>query len=470
MLHIIGQTDWACLTGQQLNDIGPRLPITRIKAMRFKDLMDFFKGWGPGFLVCVLAFLLLEVASVSVREDNSKTRAHVETGLRELIIDKTRNDKFTNCIILSGTIAPSPTTLEFLGSPKVALNEPCMGLAIALTDDRDATWKSYDRYWLGSVYLASIALNFFNLNIVQLLYKFAFLLSILALFVASSKLKYPHRMSLALVGIGISLGSGVIAFGGHLGHSPTFFIPLLAFAAFLAFPPRQMGTRQAAFFGAIVGTITGYFDLLSGGIPFVLGLSIFIYYLLWLNAQVPGTGRSMFAGLMSLGSAFVLSVVALIIVKMMYVMMVLGHSDFVQSFKEGLLFRTRGEEASPGHLIVMKLELQRLWEFRGLAFIGGEPMAELVFGLGALAWVLALVFCWQSYQKSHKGGDFHHFLMPFMGALVIGAWLTVFAQHGFTHAWFIVRIICVVPVLGIASASLAYEQLRSRQLRVEPAV
>ena len=422
--------------------------------MSLKSIYDFARGWGFGFVICAIALSLLEIASSSSYENKAKTKAHIEVGLHDIENSKTSKDGWTDCLILSGTFAPNLNLLEYLGSPKAIIDKPCTGLDAAMINTNDAVWTSYDRYWLGSIYLATLVLDYFDASTAQHIYKFALVLAIFCLSFAGFKLRHNLRIPLAIVCLGILAGAGIDAFGGHFGHSPTYFLPLFIFAAFIIFPFKILTIRETAMFGAVIGAITCYFDILSGGIPFTLSLTIFIYYLLWLNSSTQSRGgKNLFIGVTVLCIAYILSVVALVVIKLFIATSVLGHSDVLQVFKGQLLWRMSTSETNAnGRLTAIGMVTQRLWEYRSNVFIGGAQVGDIVFLVGGIAWFVALFVTWFNYRVTRNSGEVLYFIIPFVGAMVIPIWFLVFSSHGFIHAWFMTRIVCLVPAFGIASA------------------
>ena len=220
-------------------------------------IFSFMKGWSCGFVFCIILLLLLSIASLPAHDDHAKIHANITAGLRDILNSKTSTDNWTDCLILSGTLAPNSNILEYIGSPLLIIDKPCIGLDAAMLNINDAVWQSYERYWLGSIYLATIALGYCDVSVVQKIYKFTMVFSLFCLGFAGLKLKRDLRTPLLVVCLGVFVGSGINAFGGHLGHSPTYFLPLFALAVFIVFPFKKLTVNETAIFGGIELSLFG---------------------------------------------------------------------------------------------------------------------------------------------------------------------------------------------------------------------
>lgn len=425
-------------------------------------IFSFMKGWSCGFVICFILLFLLSVASIPVHDDHAIIHANITAGLRGILNSKTSTDNWTDCLILSGALAPNSNILEYIGSPLLIIENPCIGLDAAMRNINDAVWHSYERYWLGSIYLATIALGYCDVSVVQKIYKFAMVFSLFCLGFAGLKLKRDLRTPLLVVCLGVFLGSGINAFGGHLGHSPTYFLPIFALAIFIVFPFKKFTVNETAIFGAVIGTITGYFDMLSGGIPFTLALSIFIYYLLWANSPSHNQDlKGLFLRIMVLIFAYVLSIIMLVAIKLFVATALIGHTDAFETFMGQLIWRMSGDGTNADNRLAATGVLARkLWVNRGNVFIGGALGGSITYLLGGCAWIVTLSATWYNYKVSRNLADVLSFLMPFLAAMVVPLWFMVFTSHGYIHAWFMTRVVCLVPVFGVASACISLGNMR----------
>lgn len=427
-------------------------------------VVDFARGWSVGLVGAATLLFLLNVAGAISHGDQARIRADLREGLPGIETGRTSRDAATDCVVLAGVVTSSASPFAYLLSPRNILwdfrhRQNCDNLERLLTGDSTIALTNYDRYWFGSVYLSAVLLNFVSLSTIQLIYKSLMVLSIAAFGLAGLRLKQPLRLPLALVSLGIFAGAGVASFGGHLGHSPVYFVGLSIIAGFLSRPNKPLNIRRAASFGAVIGAVAVYFDLLAGGIPFLLALSIFSYYLLWQQASPSNRGVfGLFAGIAGVGLAFCLSVVALVALKLLAVQAVLGHSHAVAVFKSQLLWRMSEDRIPSTGIAAILYVLERLWENRGPVFFGGRTGADVVFVIGAAGWLAAGVGAARSYCGSRNVADLLPIAVPLLAASVVLAWFAAFQSHSVIHAWFMARILCLIPSFGLAAAAMVYAQ------------
>lgn len=432
-------------------------------------VVDFARGWGVGFVATVLLLLLLNGAGVIAHRDQAGIRAHILQGLSGIETGRSSRDAATDCVVLAGVAAGAPSPFAYLLSPKniawdFANRDTCHNLRYLVAGDDTIRLVDYDRYWFGSIYLGALLLSFFSLSAVQTIYKVVTVLSIVSLGLVGLRLKPPLRLPLSLISLGIFAGAGIASFGGNLGHAPVFFVGLAVIAGFLSFPNRPWNLQRAALFGATVGAVAAYFDLLSGGVPFLLALSVFASYLLCQQAAPSGRDvLALSAGIAAVMLAFCLSVVALVALKLVVVQAALGHSDAVADFKSELFWRMSDDKIPATGIAAIAYVLRKLWEDRGMVFFGGKTGADVVFVIGALSWLGAGVGAGRNYLASRDVADLLPMGVSLLAASVVLAWFIVFQSHSVIHAWFMVRILCLVPTFGIAAASMVYTRAEASE-------
>lgn len=426
--------------------------------------VDFARGWGVGFVATVVLLLLLNGAGVIAHRDQAGIRAHILQGLPGIETGRSSRDAATDCVVLAGVAAGASSPFAYLLSPRniawdFAHRDTCKNLRYLVAGDDTIGLVNYDRYWFGSIYLGALLLIFFGLSTVQTIYKVTTILSIVSLGLVGLRLKPPLRLPLVVMSLGIFGGAGVASFGGNLGHSPVFFVGLTVIVGFLSFPNRPWNVERAALFGAAVGAVAVYFDLLSGGIPFLLALSVFASYLLCRqDAPSDRDVLALCAGIAAVMLAFCFSVVALVALKLFVAQAALGHSDAVATFKSELLWRMSDDKIPATGIAAIAYVLRELWADRGMVFFGGKTGADIVFAIGALSWLAAGVGAGRNYLASRGVADLLPIGVSLLAASVVLAWFAVFQSHSVIHAWFMVRILCLVPTFGIAAAAMVYVQ------------
>ncbi|MFO1055866.1 MAG: hypothetical protein U1E53_02745 [Dongiaceae bacterium] len=428
--------------------------------------------WVQGLILCAVAFFLISAVAFWVHGDQSRLRDRVKDGLPAIASGEASGQGWADCVVLSGAVTPAADLIEYAGSPWVIPEEPCPTLHETIVSGGTPGLGHYDRYWFGSLYLTTIGLGIFALPTLQLVYKALLMLSIAGFGLAGFlRLGHGLRAAPVIVSAGLLAGIGIQRFGGDVSSAAAYFLPLFGLTAFLVLSRSPLDAAKAAWLGSILGALAGYYDLLCGGIPLALSLSILTYYLLWQDQDA--RLRSL-AGLVTelavLSMAFFLSVVALLALKLFVAAVILGHPHAIAEFRGQLLWRTSGDRVGGTRLSGTATVFAKLLGDSPSVFLLGWHGAVLAHGLGAAAWIAALLGATRRYAASRDRDAVARFIGPLLAAAVIPAWFTLFLSHGFIHSWFMARIVCIVPTFGVASAWMVFARAQaSGALPVRPA-
>jgi hypothetical protein len=413
-----------------------------------------------GFLLCLVPVLLISAVSFQVHGEQSRLRDRVREALPSIESGGSSGDAWSDCMVLSGIVAPVAGLIEYAGSPPVVPNDPCPALHEMLVTGGTAGLGHYDRQWLGTIYLTTIGLGIFDLSTLRLIYRTLLVLAIACFGLAGFPRLAPDlRLAPALVAAGLLAGTGLERFGGDVNSAPGYFVPLFGLAAFLALSRGPRDAGKAAWLGSIIGTLSGYYDLLCGGIPLSLSLAILTTYLLWQNQDAGiRSVQGLIKDLAVVSVAFFLSVVALVALKLLYVTTLLGHANAIAEFKGELLWRTSEDGVTGTRLAAAAAVLAKLLGKAPPAFLFGRYGAVVTYVLGAVSWIAALLGAARRYAASRDLDAAARFIGPLLAAAVVPAWFMLFLSHGFIHAWFMTRIVCLVPSLGVAAAWMVFAQ------------
>jgi hypothetical protein len=434
-------------------------------------LLRIAGGWARGLILCLVPLLLVALLALAVHGGQARLRAHLAQGLPEVMSHQTSGDAWSDCVVLSGVISRSPSALDYLGSLRVPQLDPCKPLAQAMAEPGLAEFGTYDRYWLGPVYLVTIGLGLLDLATLQQVYRGLLLLAIASFGLAGLVgLTGRLRAVPAIVAAVLLAGIGIDRFGGTVSHAPTFIVPLFLLAGFLA-RTRPPDLAIAALLGCSAGTLTGYLDMLYGGIPFALSLALLVYALRWQNGRPAGaSGWSLLAGMATVAASCFLAVVALVALKLFVTVALLGHATAIAEFKGQLLWRISGDRVGDDRLAGLATVVAKLLGKSPPLFVLGETGAVVTFGFGIAGWLAALAATARRYARSRDPEDLLPVLAPLLAAAVVPAWYTLFLSHSFIHAWFMAQLLCLIPALGLAAAWLALAPAgRAAALRPAPA-
>ena len=373
------------------------------------------------------------------------------------------SDSFTECIILSGTIAPKPSLVGYLIDPMVIVtNDSCGTLKETITSTAGNLphWNTYRRHMLGSVPLTTLALAIFGFDATRLL--FALLSAASLLSVAAAALMRLHSASFRAAAVvliaGVAVGGGFSAFCENFGHGPPFFVGMFGLSVMLA--TYSCAVRQSvAIAFAVLGVMTLYFDLLLGAIPFVFAIAVFMHLLMWFDKC--GGPRGLLetaSSLMVAGAAYACGIILPLGLKIIILQYGLNYSDTVEVFYGQLAWRLSNDYVGATGIMGIRNVIVRLWEGRSLVFFGGTTVATIFYHVGLASWAVALVLTAGTWLRRRQAADLMALAPPLMGVGVVVVWFLLFTSHGFVHSWFMTRVMSLVPTMGMAALVLAHSR------------
>jgi hypothetical protein len=367
-------------------------------------------------------------------------------------------DAWTECIILGGAIAPRSSLGRYIIDPLVAgLDDPCEALLGAIRADTPTVWEDYPRYWLASVPLTTLALAGFGFQGAHIFFLAMLVISLSSVGVASfARLRCAtSRRASAIVLVGAAVGGGVAGFGGHLGHGPTFFAGMFCLATALSIY-SCISRRSVAIAFSALGTVTAYYDLLSGGIPFIFAIAIFLHLLLLSEARNHAPkAAEVAASVMTAGVAYGGGIIVPIVLKILVLRYGLGQTDVITKFYSQLMWRLSDDQVgASGGVAAWNLAV-KLWGSRPLVFIGGAPVSTMFYLAGLAGWLAALGLALMTWLRRGQTAALMAGLAPLVGAGVVVVWFLLFTSHGYIHSWFMTRVMSLVPAMGMAAFVLA---------------
>ena len=375
-----------------------------------------------------------------------------------LTSDEWSYDNFTECIIIGGAFAPRSSLPSYVLDPLVtdANGEiPCDKLTRAITSETAPSdvWMPYRRYWLGSIAITTLSLSALGIGGTHMLFHTLFVISLAAVAIAAivRLAGTGSRIAAASLMASAAIGGGITELGGHVGHSPTFFFGLLCLAATITcYTCTRIRSVVAGF--SVLGTVTAYYDILSGGIPFVFAIAACLHLMLWLEARGPNaTLTGSFASLLAAGTAFGFGIALPIGLKLAVLHYELGATDSYSQFLGQLRWRMSNDGIGAAGFASLGRVFVALWESRAELFLGGRPASDVVYAVGLAGWVAGLFLTSLSWLRSRRQADVMPLVPPLAGGLSIIVWFAVFREHAFIHSWMMTRVLSLVPAMGLVA-------------------
>jgi hypothetical protein len=253
-------------------------------------------------------------------------------------------------------------------------------------------------------------------------------------------------------------GYGFESFGQSLGHAPAHLL-ILGQLLFLsrASANGPIAPRTVLIASAVFGALTMEFEMLTGGLPLGLAVTIGAVPLALARDHDP-TRTTILSGV-----AFVVAALTCAIGKLVALLVVFGTAPITESARQ-LLFRA-GMNASSTR------DGTAGWsDFHSHVWAGLQALAPGMQWLTAGLLLIALVAGGWSYARLRRDDDavVRARALALAGSnVVLVSWMVIFWQHTTQHAWFIDRILVWPLATGFALFALAVgssERPRHRQI------
>jgi len=359
-------------------------------------------------------------------------------------------DNFTECSLFQMQVSRYPDLRDdilrsvWMRPRQMPEDHPCTTLLRIVSGQTDLVPPAADyiNYPFGARYLLAAELSLMNLHTTR---------------IATAVLSYGSVLALALVilwrdrraGIVLlpTMGALILAFGqhrfgGNVAHAPAYFVGFGVLGTITGFPRAWMlppGNRLAAF--AVLGVLTGFFDLLTGAIPALLSLAIVLNHFVWGSRT---SWRSAIREAIAVTAAFAFGCGAFIALRVSYL-----------SFHDGAAWQTFMSHASlrmAGNTLADVAAA--LWAYRYELTFGGAIPGGVYLVICAAAWA-----CAAGMLVRWRDASLDVFVLA-CASVGILAWCAVFREHTVYHAWFTVRLLTLPAAYGL-SALLVVVQSRA---------
>jgi hypothetical protein len=319
-----------------------------------------------------------------------------------------------------------------------------------------------NNYFFGARFLEAFALSVFDYRSSQACYRFLSYASIVLLFVAMLYHSRQTAIMLSPIPILLLYAFGLHVFGKNLAHAPSFFVGFFALSLLIgARKTFQEVSARFCFFGAL-GVVTAYFDLLTGSIPLLFGLSLIANHFFYLrgNRRVLTYASSALVNGVAIAACFILGYAVLTLLRLGLLAAVGVGSAGV--FSE-LVYRL-GSVSDGGIAVTFADVVERLWSARFQLTPGGAEPATWVLFFALSSWIFAFLafpmVLWRGRgTKATLAVDSLVLIAAAAGVIV---WYAILPGHTYTHAaLFAVRTIALPAGCGIAAGILVSRHLVS---------
>ncbi len=413
--------------------------------------------------VVYLVFLLLAYASLGADRDAMTAQVRAAYAANDLRPDATNIfgdtdigvHQFNDCLILYQVIDDRASAGERAVTPlSVSFDEvdgPCTQVQALANGAAQPAPHFYHHYLHAQTTLTRWLLPKFGVRGVRELYRLAIALTLLAgiglamVRLASGGDRLRDGIWI-LIFVTFARFYGFESFGQSLGHAPADLLilgQLLFFSRVSGNGP--VAPRTALIASAVFGALTMEFEMLTGGLPLGLALTLGLVPLALARDRDP-TGPTILAGV-----GFVVAALACAIGKVVALLIVFGTQPVVDGARQ-LLFRagmnassTRDGTAGAG-------------DFYSHLWAGLQALAPGMHWLVAGLLLVAVVGGGWGYLTLRRSCDLvvRARATALAGSnVVLLLWMVIFWQHTTQHAWFMDRMLVWPLASGFALFAIA---------------
>lgn len=412
-------------------------------------------------IAAIVYALLLALSWISLRNDPRQATAAVATAFSDgdlteydITLTDTRigAHQFNDCLILDQAIARSGTRAQMTVTPPNDFADRttavCQELKQSVTEGKHGPLNFYQNYIHGHTVLARVLLEFLPVRAIRTLYQ----LIIAALLVAALALAMRQALrSGATVNVifwicfflAFARFFGFEYFAQSLGHGPADAV-LLGYALWLETVSFRAQSRPVDFVipAAAFGALTAIFELLTGGLP--LGIALTIAGV----AMAERRDDRLIASVAQACTAFVTAMATMVAIKIVLTEILFGQGA-VTSAGSQLFDRLAGSAQfkpfPPPTVANIILRVSR-----GLGeMMGGQPeLLGMILLLTIAFGALGLIRLRRSELRERA-------TLIATSNLVLVLWVAVFNHHFYVHAWFMTRIFAWTIATGFALFAMA---------------
>lgn len=443
--------------------IAPPEPVAQPAALRPRSALAR-TVLTAGVIALAVYLLVVAFALLSLRSDREALKHEVLAGFATGALDRQAGwrfadvrigaHQFNDCLVLFQAIDNRATAAQLAVTPlsaPLSTKSMCGALQDLASDRPSSDLRFYHNYVHAQTSVARTLVPVLGVTGLRSVLKLVLALTLLT-GCAFAAIGLAERRSIPENAIWLLLFAlfgrwfGIEAFGQSLGHGPADLIPLL-FLLFLCRGSayRPLRERAAVIGCALFGALTMAFEMLTGGIPLGLALTI---------GCVPialARDERIMAATCNCAVAFIVATVTVAGAKLAMIAAIFGIEPVTGALRQ-FLFRAGARYAeNPDALAGPQEFFTRVWA-------GFESMALGMHWLAVGTFALALVLGGWGYSQLRNAPDsaarFRAAALV-ASAIVIPLWMVTLWQHTAQHAWFMNRILIWPMAAGFSLYLLA---------------
>jgi len=412
-------------------------------------------------VAAILYAILLAVSWLSLGSDPRQATAAVTAAFSsgdlteyDITLANTRigAHQFNDCLILDQAITRSGTRAQMMVTPPNDFAERttavCQELRQSVTEGKHGPLNFYQNYIHGQTILARGLLEFLPIRAIRTLYQLIIAALLLAGLILAMRQALRGGATVNVIFwicffLAFARFFGFEYFAQSLGHGPADAV-LLGYALWLETISFRAQTRPVDFVvpAATFGALTAIFELLTGGLP--LGIALTIAGV----AMAERRDDRLTSSVIEACAAFVTAVTTMVAIKIVLTE----------------IFFDRGAVTSAGGQLIDRLAGSAQFEpfppptvaniilrvSRGLGeMMGGQPeLLGMILLLTVAFGALGLIRLRHSELRERA-------TLVAASNLVLVLWVAVFNHHFYIHAWFMTRIFAWTIATGFALFAMA---------------
>jgi hypothetical protein len=257
------------------------------------------------------------------------------------------------------------------------------------------------------------------------------------------------RVSLSICSAGFLLFYAIPYFEMSLSHGPSDLVLGSFLVVLAALPTQNLSDRGWYLLACCFGAFVAYFEFLTGGLP--LGCALLIASAAVCPRASDNTG-ALWRRAVAMVFYFLSTAAFCFAFKVALVSLTIEQSAFLH-FLRDLTRKMSGEVG--GWLY----ELEVLVQFSGMMLFGWRFSAEALLAVSLLT-----IGSWMYYAIVHVRDRVlqtrQSLLLASVG--VIALWFGLFREHTIVHAFFMVRLLAWIPIVGATMFGLTLIHVRAR--------
>jgi len=368
--------------------------------------------------------------------------------------------QFNDCLILDQAIARSGTRAQMTVTPPNDLADRttavCQELKQSVTVGKHGRLNFYQNYIHGQTVLARGLLEYLPIRAIRTLYQLIIAALLLAGLALAMRQALRNGATVNVIFwicffLAFARFFGFEYFSQSLGHGPADAV-LLGYALWLEATSFGAQLRPVDFVvpAATFGALTAMFELLTGGLP--LGIALTIAGVAMAERRDDRLRSSAALAF----TAFVTAIATMVVIKVALTEILFDHGAVMSA--GGQLFARLAGSAQFDDIPPPTVANIIIRVSRGLGeMMGGQP------GLVVMILLLTIAFGAAGLVRLRRCDLRERAMLVAASNLVLVGWVALFNHHFYVHAWFMTRIFAWTIATGFALFAIAVAARQSNR-------